>query len=106
MVEYLNHLSSFWVATYIWGVPKLICSNSIRFLTKLSERDIAEKISLALKEISQPDEIVGYPSQYTWDRTALAGFEIFQALLDGRSPDSSVGCEAVATISRREAHGG
>jgi teichuronic acid biosynthesis glycosyltransferase TuaC len=73
------------VATDTWGVPELISSETIGLLTQRDERDMAEKIHLALKTPWHRDEIVRYACEHTWDRAAQAVFEVFNSALQGFS---------------------
>lgn len=93
------------VATNIWGIPELICSDRIGLLSEQSERDIAEKISLALKRPWDTDEIVQYARGHTWDRAALSVFEVFNSVLDGRSP-THASCNAPGNAGIRKSQAG
>jgi teichuronic acid biosynthesis glycosyltransferase TuaC len=73
------------VATDTWGVPELISSRTLGLLTQQDERDMAEKINLALKMAWHRDELVRYAREHTWDRTAQAAFEVFGSALQGFS---------------------
>ena len=69
------------VATAVWGVPEVICSDSVGLLTKRSERDIAEKLLAALTTRWNVDVMTEYARGYTWDRAAHAALGAFEAAM-------------------------
>ena len=71
------------VATSVGGIPEIICSDRIGLLTKQSEREVAEGVSLALKKSWLSDSIVQYAREHTWDRLARSVFHVFESVLDG-----------------------
>lgn len=72
------------VATNVWGVPEIIRSERVGLLTKRTEREIAEKISAALKKTWSSSEIREYISERTWERVALSVLEVFKSVLGAR----------------------
>src|SRR5262249_40651191 len=55
------------VATDVWGVPEIICSDRLGILTKRDERELAAGIAAALKKSWQSDARVQYAKDQTWD---------------------------------------
>ncbi|PYV89735.1 MAG: glycosyltransferase [Acidobacteria bacterium] len=76
------------VATDVWGVPEIICSEQIGLLTKRSEREIAKTVSLALKKSWQSDAIIRYAREHTWEQVAVSVLTIFESVLESRSGSS------------------
>jgi glycosyltransferase involved in cell wall biosynthesis len=72
------------VATPVGGIPEIIRSNGIGLLTKRSEQDIAETISIALKKPWDRNEIAQYARQHTWDKVAQSVYDVFQSVLNSR----------------------
>jgi len=72
------------VATPVGGIPEIIRSNGIGLLTKRSEQDIAETISIALKKPWDRHEIAQYARQQTWDKVAQSVYDVFQSALNSR----------------------
>lgn len=71
------------VATDIWGNPEVICSEKFGLTAALSEADIAQKISLALKTPWDRDTIVRYARGFTWKRSAESALEVFRSAISG-----------------------
>jgi len=69
------------VATDIWGIPEIICSDKLGILTKRSERDLAAGIAAALQKSWQSDAIVQYAREQTWERVASSVLYTFQTVL-------------------------
>jgi glycosyltransferase involved in cell wall biosynthesis len=72
------------VATAVGGVPEIIRSDAIGFLTERNEWDIAEKLTLALNKPWRSDTIIDYAQTYSWDQVALSVFEVFASVLPDR----------------------
>ena len=85
------------VATDVWGAPEVIRSDRVGLLTKLEARDIAQKISLALKKTWKSEEIVKYAREYTWERAALSAYGVFESAINGFSPKNAIYYESVTT---------
>jgi glycosyltransferase involved in cell wall biosynthesis len=94
------------VATDVWGTPEVITSDAIGLLTKRSERDIAEKISLALAKPWHHGEIIEYAREHTWDRAALSVFEVFKSVLNGLFPNHAICRKAATNTSIRKSQAG
>ncbi|HVO65293.1 MAG TPA: glycosyltransferase family 4 protein [Syntrophales bacterium] len=73
------------VATSAGGIPEIISSNSVGILAERTEQDIAQKISIALKQSWNRDEIVKFAEEYTWNRVALQVYDVFKSVLNNRS---------------------
>jgi len=69
------------VATDIWGIPEIICSDKLGILTKRSEQDLAAGITAALQKSWQSDAIVQYAREQTWERVASSVLHTFQTVL-------------------------
>ena len=71
------------VATSVWGTPEII-SNGIGVLAEKNERDIAQRISMALESEWDREEIVNYARNHTWDKVALSVYNVFQSVLSSQ----------------------
>lgn len=69
------------VATDIWGIPEIICSDTLGILTKRSERDLAAGIAVALQKSWRSEAIVQYAREQTWERVASSVLDTFQTVL-------------------------
>jgi len=69
------------VATDIWGLPEIICSDILGILTKRSERDLAAGIAAALQKSWRSEAIVQYAREQTWERVASSVLDTFQTVL-------------------------
>ena len=69
------------VATDIWGIPEIICSDTLGILTKRSERDLAAGITAALQKSWQSEAIIQYAREQTWERVAYSVLDTFQTVL-------------------------
>ena len=63
------------------GIPEIIHSNELGLLTERNERDLADKISLALKKTWSQKDILGYARGLTWDKTAQSLYDVFRSVL-------------------------
>jgi glycosyltransferase involved in cell wall biosynthesis len=72
------------VATDIWGVPEIICSDEVGLLMKRDEHSIAETISRALKIPWRAEALVEYAKGHTWNKAARSIAYLFDSILDGR----------------------
>jgi glycosyltransferase involved in cell wall biosynthesis len=82
------------VATDIWGIPEVICSDKVGLLTQRNEREIAEKIYLALKRPWQYDALIQYAREHSWAQAARLVSALFESVLEERgklSGDRTVG---------------
>ena len=71
------------VATDVWGVPEIIHSEDMGFLTKTNASEIAKKISFSLKKSWDRDKIVQYSAQNDWHHVALSVLHEFNSILNG-----------------------
>ncbi len=71
------------VATSVWGTPEII-SNGIGVLAEKNEHDIARRISMALENEWDREEIVNYARNHTWDKVAQSVYEVFRSVLNNR----------------------
>jgi glycosyltransferase involved in cell wall biosynthesis len=69
------------VATNVWGIPEIVVSEQLGLLTKRDAREIAKTILTALHGIWQPEIILQYTRDKTWDKVALAVADVFQSVL-------------------------
>jgi glycosyltransferase involved in cell wall biosynthesis len=69
------------VATAVGGIPEIISSDNVGFLSEREESKIAETIRVALKKSWRSDEIVAYARRFTWEQTALAVLDVFDSVL-------------------------
>jgi len=58
------------VATAVGGIPEIINCETLGVLMDSNDRQIAETISKALKQVWRPQEIAGHMEQYTWENAA------------------------------------
>jgi glycosyltransferase involved in cell wall biosynthesis len=72
------------VATSVGGIPEIIHSDAIGFLTERDEWDIAEKLCLALNKTWHSDAIVRYAQEHTWNRVTRSVFGVFASVLNSR----------------------
>ncbi len=77
------------VATKIWGIPEVVCSDELGLLAERSETAIAQKISFALNRQWWPDDLVEYAKRNTWDRTAWRVRRVFEGVL--KSQQNAIG---------------
>ena len=77
------------VASSAGGIPEIIRSNGVGILAERSERDIALKISTALKQPWNRQEIVKFAERHTWDQVALQVYDVFKSVLNNPSSYSS-----------------
>lgn len=70
------------VATAVGGVPEILQTNKVGFLTNRDEKEFAEKVSCVLNMPWQPDSIVQYAREHTWDKTALSVLHVFETALE------------------------
>ena len=78
------------VATDVWGVPEILCSEGIGVLAQQDERNIAEKIAFALKRTWNRDEISRHTAKRTWSQVAISLRNVFQSAVDEFSRKISV----------------
>jgi glycosyltransferase involved in cell wall biosynthesis len=75
------------VATSVGGIPEILSRNSTGILTDRSVNDISNKLGRALQSSWNPDEIVKYAKQYTWNRSARSVLQVFESVLHKHSPN-------------------
>jgi len=91
------------VATDVWGIPEILCSDTLGVLTKQSEWEIAKGIASALHKPWQSDIIVRYAREHTWDQVALSVLHVFTSALteqDDLSPTQT----PLAVLPRTNLH--
>jgi teichuronic acid biosynthesis glycosyltransferase TuaC len=69
------------LATDVWGIPEILCSDTLGVLTKRSAREIAAGIASALHKPWQSDIMVRYAYEHTWDQVALSVLHVFASML-------------------------
>jgi glycosyltransferase involved in cell wall biosynthesis len=69
------------VAADIWGVPEVIRSGEVGFLTRRTEYAIAEGILVGLRKKWCSNEIVAYAAKHSWRCTADAVLQVFESVL-------------------------
>lgn len=74
------------VASSAGGIPEIIRSDGVGILAERTEQDIARKISIALKQSWNREEIVKFAQRHTWDRVALQVYDVFKSVLNNSSP--------------------
>ena len=77
------------VATSAGGIPEIISSNGVGILAERTEQDIAGKISIALKQSWNREEIVKFAEKYTWNQVALRVYDVFKSVLNKKYSSSS-----------------
>lgn len=77
-------------ATAVGGIPEIIRSDDLGVLMERDERDIASKISSALRNPWRREAIVAYAHQHTWERTALSMSQVFTSVVKGESVSGGV----------------
>lgn len=70
------------VATSKWGVPEIVKSDKVGFLTERSATEIAETLWKALRKPWRSDDIVHFARQHTWDGAARSVRQVFESVLD------------------------
>jgi glycosyltransferase involved in cell wall biosynthesis len=70
------------VAASVWGIPEVIRSEEVGLLTQRNERQLAEKLFLALNKTWRPEAIVRFAREQTWDRVAYTVFQAFTSALN------------------------
>jgi teichuronic acid biosynthesis glycosyltransferase TuaC len=73
------------VATPVGGIPEILNSEKVGFLSERDESRIAETIAAALKKSWESDDIVAYARKHTWEYTALAVRQVFESVLNGNT---------------------
>ena len=76
------------VATSAGGIPEIISSNGVGILAERTEQDIAGKISIALKQSWNREEIVKFAEKYTWNQVALCVYDVFKSVLNKKYSSS------------------
>jgi glycosyltransferase involved in cell wall biosynthesis len=74
------------VATPAGGIPEIIRSDKLGFLTERDEAKIGAAIYEALKKNWQSDDLVAYARNHTWEQTSLAVLGVFESILNGKTP--------------------
>jgi len=69
------------VATAVWGIPDIICSENYGLLTDRDEHALARTINLALESSWNREAIVSYAMSRTWDRVADSVSEVLASAL-------------------------
>ena len=75
------------VATSAGGIPEIISSNGVGILAERTEEDIARKISIALKQSWNREEIVKFAEKHTWNQVALQVYDVFKSVLNNPHPN-------------------
>jgi len=70
------------IATAVGGIPEIICSENVGFLTERDPKKIARAIYVALNKSWQTDYLVEYARSYSWERTALEVRRLFETVLN------------------------
>lgn len=73
------------VATEVWGIPEIIRSEKIGFLTQRNERAIAVDILNGLKKQWDRKEIINYSRENTWDKVAISILNVFKSALNEKN---------------------
>lgn len=58
------------VATPVWGIPDIICSEDYGLLADRDEQDFARAIDLALEKSWDRDVLLNYAKSHSWNRVA------------------------------------
>lgn len=69
------------VATAVGGIPEIIRSNSIGFLTEREVPEVAATLGRALGTNWRREEIVQYARELTWEKTAGAVLDVFHHVI-------------------------
>jgi glycosyltransferase involved in cell wall biosynthesis len=67
------------VATAVWGIPDVICSQDYGLLTDRDERALARTIDMALEKSWDRDAILTYARSQTWDNVADSVSQVLAA---------------------------
>jgi glycosyltransferase involved in cell wall biosynthesis len=71
------------VATPVWGTPEVICLPEYGVLVKeRSAEALADGIEKGLKTEWQPEKMIAYAQQNTWDNVARKVVSIFEEVLE------------------------
>jgi glycosyltransferase involved in cell wall biosynthesis len=73
------------VATSVGGLPEIVSSDTLGFLTDRDEAKIAAAICRALKKTWQTDYLVEYARSHTWEHTASAVLRVFEMVVGGKN---------------------
>ena len=73
------------VATSVGGLPEIVSSDTLGFLTDRDEVKIAAAICRALKKTWQTDHLVEYARSHTWEHTASAVLRVFEMVVGGKN---------------------
>ena len=73
------------VATAVWGIPDIICSETYGLLTARNEGALARTIKLALERSWNREEIINYAKSRTWDRVAESVSDVLATTVTGAS---------------------
>jgi glycosyltransferase involved in cell wall biosynthesis len=69
------------VATNVWGIPEILCSDGLGMLTVRDERKIAAAIAGALRRDWPIEPMIQFAKAHTWQKTALSIVGLFQTIL-------------------------
>jgi glycosyltransferase involved in cell wall biosynthesis len=69
------------IATNIWGVPEVIQSDKVGFLTERSEKALATAILRGVQTTWFAEEIVAYAQRHTWESAAVSVRDVFDDVL-------------------------
>jgi glycosyltransferase involved in cell wall biosynthesis len=75
------------VASSAGGIPEIISSNGVGILAERTEQDLAGKISIALKQSWNREEIVKFAEEHTWNQVALRVYDVFKSVLNDSHPN-------------------
>lgn len=69
------------VATNIWGVPEIICSESVGLLTERTEQAVAATLARAFETSWVAADVTAYAKQHSWERAAQSVHGVFENAL-------------------------
>jgi len=70
------------VASDVWGIPEVIGSGQVGFLTKRTEYAIAEGVLVAFRKEWCVDDLQQYAGKHSWERTAQAVRDVLQSVVN------------------------
>jgi glycosyltransferase involved in cell wall biosynthesis len=72
------------VATNVWGVPEIICSDRVGILVDRNVEALARGLGAALNQVWDRDAIVDFARHRSWEKTADALDTLFRSILSRR----------------------
>jgi glycosyltransferase involved in cell wall biosynthesis len=87
------------VATAVGGIPEVIGSNRLGYLTERNERSIAEAIRNALRTDWRAEDLREFAEKHTWEATGEAVWQIYETILTEEMGSRGVRVNSVSKLA-------